>query len=246
MAFLKKLRFLNGNVLKLIALVTMTVDHVGGIIFPHVVWMRIVGRLAFPIFAYMIAEGCLYTRSKARYLTMIAALGILCQCIFWFAEHSMYQCILITFSLSIIMIYLLQNAWKERNSFIHWIIFILALGVVFFVTYIVPAQPWSNGFAVDYGFFGVLLPVFIHIPDLILKDKDTLLDIRFLLKWVMLGLGLILVASTITLRVQWWSLLALIPVLLYSGTRGRVNMKYLFYIYYPLHLGILYLVSTLV
>ena len=52
---------LTNNQLKLIALVTMTLDHIGVVLFPQAQWLRIVGRLAFPIFAYMIAEGCRHT-----------------------------------------------------------------------------------------------------------------------------------------------------------------------------------------
>ena len=52
------LPFFTGNQLKIIALVTMTCDHVGMQIFPQLIWLRIIGRLAFPIYAYMIAEGC--------------------------------------------------------------------------------------------------------------------------------------------------------------------------------------------
>ena len=48
---------LTSNQLKLLALVTMTVDHVGVQLFPRVLWLRMVGRLALPIYAYMIAEG---------------------------------------------------------------------------------------------------------------------------------------------------------------------------------------------
>ena len=55
---------LTGNQLKLIALVTMTIDHIGMQLFPRVRLLRIIGRLAFPIFAYMIAEGCRYTRNR--------------------------------------------------------------------------------------------------------------------------------------------------------------------------------------
>lgn len=55
---------MSGFVLKLIAAVSMLIDHAGLLLFPEQDWMRLVGRLAMPIFAYCIAEGFLYTRSR--------------------------------------------------------------------------------------------------------------------------------------------------------------------------------------
>ena len=55
---------LTNNQLKLIAMLSMLIDHVGMLLFPGVRVLRIIGRLAFPIFAYMIAEGCAHTRSR--------------------------------------------------------------------------------------------------------------------------------------------------------------------------------------
>ena len=66
---------LTGNQLKIIAMICMTVDHVGFILFPKQEIFRIIGRLAFPIFAYMIAEGCRYTRNYGRYLGTMAAVA---------------------------------------------------------------------------------------------------------------------------------------------------------------------------
>ena len=57
---------LSGNQLKIIAAISMTVDHLGFILFPSLIILRIIGRIAFPIFAYMIAEGCRYTKNEKR------------------------------------------------------------------------------------------------------------------------------------------------------------------------------------
>ena len=101
---------LTGNQLKLIALISMTLDHVGLQLFPDVVLLRILGRLALPIFAYMIAEGCRHTRSRKKYLGRMVLLAALCQAVYFFAMGSLYQCILVTFSLSIVLIYAIDNA----------------------------------------------------------------------------------------------------------------------------------------
>ena len=64
-----KTRFagMTGNQLKIVALLAMTCDHVGKLLLPQVEILQIFGRLAFPIFAYMIAEGCVHTKSKKKY-----------------------------------------------------------------------------------------------------------------------------------------------------------------------------------
>ena len=64
----KKFAGLTGNQLKLLALFAMTCDHVGLQLLPQFIILRIIGRLAAPLFAYMIAEGCRYTHNRGRYL----------------------------------------------------------------------------------------------------------------------------------------------------------------------------------
>ena len=70
--------FLNGNALKYIAALTMLIDHAGLLLFPRNILFRIIGRLAFPIFAFMIAEGCRYTRNKLKYFLSVFILGFAC------------------------------------------------------------------------------------------------------------------------------------------------------------------------
>ena len=60
---------LTGNQLKLFAVIVMTIDHIGAVLYPSVLWLRIVGRLAYPIFAYMIAEGCAHTHAAPKAAT---------------------------------------------------------------------------------------------------------------------------------------------------------------------------------
>ena len=99
---------LNNNQLKLIALLSMTLDHIAVMVFPQVILLRILGRLAFPIYAYMIAEGCTHTHSMGKYFGTMAALAAVCQGAYYFALGSLYQSILVTFSLSIGLIWLIK------------------------------------------------------------------------------------------------------------------------------------------
>lgn len=59
---------ISATALKIIGMIAMTIDHIGYFLFPQIEAFRIIGRIAYPIFAYMIAEGCRYTRNKVKYL----------------------------------------------------------------------------------------------------------------------------------------------------------------------------------
>ena len=79
---------MNATRLKVIGIVSMTIDHIGYFLFPQMTVLRIIGRLAYPIFAYMIAEGCRYTRNKVRYLCTVLAIAGVCSAVTYFAERS--------------------------------------------------------------------------------------------------------------------------------------------------------------
>ena len=218
---------LTGNQLKLLALLTMTCDHIGVSLFPQALWLRVIGRLALPIFAYMIAEGCRHTRNRKRYLLSILAVAALCQAVYFVAMGSLYMCIMVTFSLSVALIYLWDYAIARpapQGGFL-----VLAALCVSWVLCEVPLFPGTD-FAIDYGFFGVLLPVLIYLGRSSLKAFG------------MTALGLIFLSLSRG-GIQWFSLLALIPLAFYNGTRGKAKLKYLFYIYYPAHLGVIWLIG---
>lgn len=99
---------LSGNTLKSIAALSMLIDHIG-VILPEVDALRIIGRISFPIFAFMIAEGCAKARNKRRYFLSVFAMGTACQVVYYLYDGSTYLGILITFSISILLIYSLQD-----------------------------------------------------------------------------------------------------------------------------------------
>jgi len=221
---------LTGNQLKLIALITMTIDHIGMMLFPRSALLRIIGRLAFPIFAYMIAEGCRYTRSRSRYLCSMAGLGLLCQLVYWFAMGSLYMCVLVTFSLSILLIYAIDLGREKKG--LSWTLPLLVLGAAIFACVILPRMIPYPDYDNDDGIWGELRPVFAYLGT---SRKD---------KFALTSAGLILLNRTLG-GLQWYSLLALIPLYLYNGTRGKRKMKYLFYVYYPAHLVVLHGLSLI-
>ena len=215
---------LTSNQLKLLAMLTMTLDHIGVQMFPGVLWLRIVGRLAFPIYAYMIAEGCAHTRNRRKYLLQMAGLALLCQLVYFFAMGSLFQCILVTFTLSILLIYACDTGSRPLTA--------LALLGVAFVTVALPRLLPGTDFAIDYGFFGVLVPVAAYLGE---TRREKLLFTA----------GALVVLAWLVGGIQWYSLAALLPLALYGGQRGKRRMKWLFYLYYPLHLAAIYGISLL-
>lgn len=222
---------LTGNQLKILALVFMTLDHIGAYLLPQVLWLRIIGRLAMPIFAFMIAEGCRYTRSKGRYLAQMAAVAVLCQVVYWVVMGSLEQCIFVTFSLSLCLIFSFNWA-RERKRILPWLCTVGVFCAVYFLCSILPGLLPGTDYRIDYGIWGVLLPVFFYIGR---NHWEKLL---------MGAIGLVLLAQS-AYPMQWWALAALPLLALYNGQRGKWRLKYLFYLYYPLHLAALYGVKLL-
>lgn len=189
----------------------MTIDHIGVILFPNLKILRIIGRLAFPIFAYMISEGAKYTKNRPKYLLTISLTALICQAVYYFTEKSLDQCILVTFTTSIILIYSLEYKFLSLPAIL----------TAFFLT------EFLN---IDYGFCGIMMPVMLYIAD---EKRKKLLYGTIILILLSLSLG----------GVQWYSLFAIPLLALYNEKRGKLNLKYLFYLYYPLHLGVIYLIK---
>lgn len=239
-----KLGFLNGNALKIIAAVLMFIDHMGMLLFPGIRLFRIIGRLSMPIFAFMIAEGCKYTKNKLRYLLTISVLALIYQIAYYIYDGSTYMCILVTFSLSIIMIYAL-NFFKEAFFSKETPIYTKVLAALLFLLSVAGTYIFTRFFRVDYTIYGCMLPVFASLPHLpksappVLKRLDCIP-----VSVITLGIGLFILSYRLG-GIQMYSMLSLPLLFLYSGKRGKYKMKYFFYIFYPAHLLLLEAIALL-
>ena len=208
--------------LKWIAIATMTVDHVGAIFYPNYVVLRIIGRISFPLFSYLTALGIEATRNVKKYFIRFLLFGLVSQVPFILAIGSgIFEHLNIFFTLSFGVLFIL---FLEKKSL--W--FVLPI-LVSFLNF-------------DYGVYGILL---IGSMRILRKDKETgiaavvLLNLLFLFQW----------------SLQIFSLLALPIILLHNSGNLKKNKeyraetaypawrKYFFYVYYPLHLALFYLIK---
>lgn len=238
---------LSGNVLKWIGIITMFIDHVGAVlIFKICTWdsvyrpkwvdiywvFRRIGRLAFPLFAFLIVEGFIHTRNWKKYCGRLALFALLSEIPFnlafggqWFTTEKTSVLATFTFGVLLLGIWraLTQTAQgteltQETEGLWHNRIFRQILAFLVLLGLLLLAD-WLN---MDYGSVGVAV-VFVFYQ---LRNHRLLASV--------LCCGALLFVS----QTEIWALFSIIPILLYNGKRGR-QMKYFFYIFYPAHILLL-------
>ena len=241
MELLKKMRILNANGLKFLAAALMVIDHVGFIFFPKRLLFRYIGRLSMPLFAFAISEGCRYTKDKTHHFLLIFCLAVICQVVYYlFDNGNLYMCILVTFSVSILVIYAMQFFKKTlfENTTVSKKIFAGGL----FLGSIVGAFLLNRLLTIDYGFWGCMAPVFASIFDfhgIPAPDKVKKLDALPLRALCLFFALVFLACAALPNTFSLYALGALPLLLLYNGEKGKWKTKYFFYLFYPLHLVLL-------
>lgn len=217
---IKKIQILDSSMLKIIAMVIMVIDHTGAVLFPELRWMRIVGRIAFPIFAFFVAEGFIHTRNIKKYILRMAVFALISEAAFDLAFYGAigfeHQNVMVTFLVALIGLWIFDSLKLKIGELPAYIVFVL-------VAY--AAQLLRT----DYAMYGVLLVFVYYVAHENFAKKH---GISTLLQLVcQSGISLYSVIST--------------PLLmLYNGRRG-INLKYLFYAFYPAHLMVLYVLAGL-
>ena len=158
------------GLIKLIACICMFVDHAGKMLFPRYTVMREIGRLAFPLFAYGIAVGAVYTQNPAKYLSRVVSLALVCQPLYVVAlaheNHAMYAVPFSKAPLSAIVNFYM-NSWKKPS-----ILFALALGLLIILC--LRHRQWALALGVyvlcwrlssylDYGIHGIHLMLLFYL-----------------------------------------------------------------------------------
>lgn len=228
----KGIRCLNGTMLKIIAMISMVIDHVGDMFFPELLWMRMIGRLAMPVFAFCITEGYIHTRNRKKYLLRMGIFALISEVPFDLAFEGKiglsHQNIMVSFFISIVALMLfdlVRGSKKDisgKYSIGRTLLGILAVIAMAVVALLVKA---------DYTFFAVIA-VFLFYA---FKDVNP---------YVRPIPGIAFLALTRTVGYYCTTGLSLVPLMLYNGKKGR-GLKWLFYAFYPGHLLLLYLIKLL-
>ena len=307
---------LNGSTIKIIALITMFIDHFGGSVFdrlcaidmltwhtPYVI-CRAIGRLAFPLYCFLLVEGFLHTRSVAKYARNLFLFALISEIPFnlalynsviqldvrfflhgWF--RGTHQNVFFTLLIGLLMMAAIRQAYEKENwnPACRFLVYPIAFGAGALAVHalatsqagklisLVPYTPRfylmavlagagaaavaavlgkntapdrkisvalstlailiaylaAGWFCVDYRGFGILAIAACYL----LRNRSRVL-----------GFALACLILTIMDPLEAWSMPGLVLIALYNGRRG-FGGKYFFYVFYPLHLAVLYLVCIL-
>ncbi len=224
--------------IKMIAIITMIIDHIGLFFFPQYEILRIIGRLAFPLFAWLIANGAYYTHDIKKYLSRLFFLAVISQVPFTLANQQigsplLYLNVVFTLFLGLLSIYLIN---KTKNKFLWTMIIISCAGIADFIHS-------------DYGAAGVFSIVAFYF---FFKRKTLIVISQTIILFILpIIINLIEIRNKesfsslyLNSRLEVFGLISLIFILLYKNKK-EAKSKYLFYIFYPLQYIIIYLLKLL-
>ncbi|MGN1314803.1 MAG: TraX family protein [Lachnospiraceae bacterium] len=230
-------RGISGNGLKLIALLSMLTDHFGAVVvertrvfnqFDTQFWdtiygpLRSVGRLAFPIFCFLLVEGFIHTKDVKKYFFRLLLFAFLSEIPFNLALtgniwDERYQNVFWELTLGLLVMWLIRLVEEKQFSFVIqtlWKLLVITAGMA--------AGEWLS---LDYGLYGIFS-----------------IGILYLCRGRRFNQ---LLAGAATFLWENPAPVAFIPIAFYNGKRGR-GLKYAFYIFYPAHLLILYAIARVI
>ena len=235
---MRRIAGFTGNQLKMIAFIFMLCDHIGFMLIENGVlygqnpmywslalettagqrWylaariLRTIGRLSFPIFAFLIAEGVTHTKNVKKYLCRLWLFAALSEVPFDLAikgvlYYPQYQNVMITLALGAMSVAAMQK-WHRLPILIRFLMAAIFCAAAYFARS-------------DYGAAGVLMISAMYI---VREDKKAVLIT-----------GAVIAAAE-SIEYACVSALSFLLIYFYNGKRGEFSMKYFFYLAYPLHL----------
>ena len=214
--------------LKLVACVTMLIDHTA-VVFGLPMWLRMIGRLAFPIYCFLITEGIAHTGSPGRYFLRLGIMAVISEPIYDF------------------VLYGGRSPWAHQN--VLWLLLlgaVMAEGMgrvnqpVWKILLIVPCYFIADALHLSYGGNGILLMALFALTRELPGGKWIQAVGMVLINGIMPSVNIRIFGLSVS--VQLFGALAMVPIALYSGqkrTRSKA-ISWGFYIFYPLHLLALY------
>ncbi len=217
---------LNSFSLKCIAIVSMFLDHLGAIIFPQYKILRILGRIAFPIFCFLLVEGVFHTRDVRKYMIRLGIFALLSEFPFDLALHHSiwdikHQNVFFTLFFGVTMMYVLE---KYQSLYIKGSYVLVVMWLAVFLH-------------TDYSIQGIFLILTYYT---FYSNRELSIMAGVLWNIVMY----MDIEALNAIPVQYFGSFAAIPLSMYNGKRGP-RMKYFFYLFYPGHLILLYFCKRL-
>ena len=222
--------------LKLIAIITMTIDHIG-IVFgtPFYNFLRAVGRLSFPIFAFLITEGYVHTKSFSKYFLRLLVLAVISEVIYDYVFFGSFvyrgaNNIFFTLALGLLTLFLLDKSKGLINRYFKDKVDLVIILPITYLLIVVIMGLMGEFLNFSYGMLGILVISFFYL----FKDNFALIVISVSLSTLILGEGM-----------QYFSLFSLILIYFYNKKLGKKS-KLFFYLYYPLHILVLGVIKMLI
>jgi len=211
--------------------VTMVIDHTGFFFFPQEILFRVVGRLSFLLFAWLVANGAKHTKNINAYLGRLFIFGLLSQIPYTMAFNSVeadYSTLNVMFTLLLGLLGI--KALKARGSKYLQLVLVTVCALA---AHIIDR---------DYGMMGVLSVVFFY---LFFDDFKTLVlsQVFVYVGFVYFMIGIKQIDLHIISIMQPLALVSLFFVAFYNGRPGP-KAKYLFYVVYPLQFLVFYLLAV--
>ncbi len=231
--------------LQILALIFMLCDHLWATVVPGSTWLTCVGRLAYPVFAFKIAEGYRHTRSFKKYALRMLIFALISEIPFNLMYGSsviypFHQNVMWTFLIALLFLRWIDTVRAKGEL---WLAILSTAGIAL-LGYLVCTLLMTDYYG--YGFLTVLLFHFVYG-----KKWYHVLG-RFAGLYLINGVWIkgqvfpmTLFGQEIELRLQAFAVLAMLPILLYNGKPGRKSkvLQYICYAFYPAHMLILYLIA---
>ena len=248
---------MTGFTLKIIALISMFCDHFGDAFIKHFTFLNLIGRIAFPIFAFQISEGFIHTKNIKKYFFRMGIFALISQIPFSlfstkFLNASPFSLnVFFTLSIGLLGICLFDYITKMYKSCVNepninkvssntkeiklkqFLSNFIGFIIVILLAYI------AELLNTDYGFWGVIIVLMFHV----LKGKKLATFLIFLALCIIHYLPE-LILSNFHIAYISLSLCTFLPIIFISEYNGKqgIKIKYLLYLFYPLHLILLYLI----
>lgn len=210
--------------LKLIACITMLVDHIGAIFFPGIMGLRIIGRISFPLYCFLLVEGAHHTHDPKKYTLRLLFGALLAELPFDLAFSGGVDCSSCSVMVTLFFGYLSILVLRKGRGLLHFaVIGLICLLVEYLRT--------------DYGAVGIAIILLFEVTRGIPRGKLWQLAGLSVLCWS----GHAVPFGPFQIPIQLFAVFAILPTCIYTGrkvTRSKA-VQWGFYLFYPVHLLIL-------